>query len=144
MPVNQGPARLCLVLMLAAAACAASLHGVVQDPTGAPVPGAKVSLDIAKLPEAAQTSVTGSAGAYIFSGLAAGTYSLTVQSPGFLAWKKADIRIDDQADLQLPTVMLQLSPICGSGEERLSLPTRALAAIERFLTGRPRNIKVCE
>ena len=145
MAVNQESARLCLAFALVASACAAtSLRGVVQDPVGAPVPGAKVSLDLPKRPEAARTSVTGATGAYIFSGLAPGYYTLTVQSPGFGVWKRAGIRMDHQADLQLSAVTLQLSPTCGSDEERPSLPSRAFSALGRFLTGRPRNIRICQ
>src|ERR1700686_5029607 len=59
-----------------------TLTGVVADPAGAVVPGAKVTLrDEQSL--SARDSVTNSDGYYTFASVPVGTYSLTIELKGF-------------------------------------------------------------
>ena len=80
--------RLCAVILLlsalvfpaSATAQTAVLHGQVQDPSGAVIPGAAISL--AKDGETQQTK-SGADGRYIFRGLAPGSYTITANAKGF-------------------------------------------------------------
>src|ERR1700681_4338972 len=97
-----------LVLFLAALASAqidtASLVGTIKDPTAAVVEGAKVTVTNMATGET-QSATTGSDGAFVFSYLRVGTYTVTVESTGF---KKAvsnpvslDVQDRKQVDIQL-------------------------------------------
>ena len=74
-----------LVLVLASAAQAqfrAALQGTVTDATGAVVPGATVTLTSAETGKS-QTVQASDEGAYRFSGLAPGRYTVTAEHAGF-------------------------------------------------------------
>ena len=79
------PVTLCLffaalALPSPAAAQTGTLHGTVQDPSGAVVPGAAISLTGGAQP--AQTK-SGADGQYAFRSIAPGTYSVSVTAKGF-------------------------------------------------------------
>jgi hypothetical protein len=87
-------ALLCLSLPAAPvlAQYRASLQGTVTDPQGAVVPGATVTLtdtDTSRTLEA----VTNESGVYVFNALAARTYTLAVELPGFKKQVLNDVRI---------------------------------------------------
>src|SRR5712691_4607284 len=75
-------AAACLVLTFSAAARgqAVGISGIVVDESGAGVPGATVQLTG---PAGRALTTSGQGGAYRFSGLASGTYQLTVSLVGF-------------------------------------------------------------
>ncbi|HEX5483981.1 MAG TPA: carboxypeptidase regulatory-like domain-containing protein [Terriglobia bacterium] len=60
----------------------ATFYGTVTDPTGAVVPGAKVTL-IAQGTRATTTKVTGGSGDFAFSFVPVGTYTLRIEAKGF-------------------------------------------------------------
>ncbi|MFB3920557.1 MAG: carboxypeptidase regulatory-like domain-containing protein [Terriglobia bacterium] len=69
-----------------------SLTGVVSDPSGAVIPGAKVGLkDESKGYDYPAT--TDSVGRYLFTNLLPSTYSLTVEAGGFKTYRRKDIVI---------------------------------------------------
>jgi Carboxypeptidase regulatory-like domain len=70
----------------------ATLTGVVNDPTGAVVANAKVTLRDAQSGSARDT-VTDSAGYYTFASVPVGSYVLTVEAPGFQAYKAEGISL---------------------------------------------------
>jgi hypothetical protein len=78
-------ALLCLFLAAsvspAQTARSASLRGVVTDPSGSVVPGAAVILSSEE--SAQNTAQTDAHGAYQFSNLASGVYTVRVSAPGF-------------------------------------------------------------
>jgi len=77
-----------------------SITGVVSDPTGAVVPGAKVVLtDTNK--GYAYGAVTDSLGRYVISDLPASTYSITVSNPGFKTSTQDGIILEVAAKLAL-------------------------------------------
>jgi len=63
----------------------ASLQGTVTDPSGATVPGARVTVTN-NVTGANQTAVVDARGIYSFYGLAPGSYTLRIQSPGFVTY----------------------------------------------------------
>src|SRR5262249_16787798 len=60
-----------------------SITGVVQDATGAVIPGAQVSLVNQVQGAEVQQTITNDAGLYLFSALPAATYTVRVELPGF-------------------------------------------------------------
>ena len=63
-------------------AAAVSLSGTVTDPSGAVLPGAKVTLTFVTS-KAQRTATTDADGSFLFLQLSTGDYSLTVDAPGF-------------------------------------------------------------
>src|SRR5580698_295680 len=68
--------------LLAQSLVSGDLTGAVTDPSGAVVPNAKVSLKSAATGET-RTTVTSAVGAYRFSLLPPGSYTVTVSADGF-------------------------------------------------------------
>ena len=65
--------------------------GTVHDESGAVLPGAAVKVMSPGLP--AQSTVTNERGEYRFTGLQPGTYTLTVELPGFSIYDETDLRV---------------------------------------------------
>jgi hypothetical protein len=82
----------CLAAMRADAQYRASLQGTVTDPQGAVVPGAAVTLTDKETNRTLET-VSGDTGRYVFTALAARTYTLTVELSGFKKKVLDDVRI---------------------------------------------------
>ena len=60
----------------------ATLSGVVNDPTGAAIPGAQVTLQ-STLEQSSRQTVTDSSGQYVISAILPGSYQLVVKARGF-------------------------------------------------------------
>ena len=67
-----------------------SLRGVVTDPSGAAVPNAQVTLTNTAT-NTVRTAVTGSDGAYAFTEVQPGTYTLTVEAQGFRKYERRNL-----------------------------------------------------
>ncbi len=76
------PLALLLAATTAVAQYRAGIQGVVTDPQGSAIPNAAVSL-VHKETNVARSAQTNESGAYGFSGLLPGAYSLTVEKEGF-------------------------------------------------------------
>jgi hypothetical protein len=81
----------------------ATVHGMVVDPDDALIPGATMTLTSAS--GRAQSTVSKSDGTYAFRSVAAGTYVLTVTSPGFAVYVKQAISVSAGANLTLDAKM---------------------------------------
>ncbi|MGH7247462.1 MAG: carboxypeptidase-like regulatory domain-containing protein, partial [Pseudomonadota bacterium] len=100
-------AGLALALLLAAPLAAQSyrgaIRGVVEDPSGAVVPGGAVTAKNAATGER-RGAMTGEDGAYIIPELPAGRYQLTVEAKGFsteVREAQVDVGLDTTADFAL-------------------------------------------
>lgn len=80
------------------------LHGTVTDPSGAAVPGAKVTLIGAGPPKSATTDRLG---AYVFSGIALGDYTVQAIAPGLALAAPAELTL--QAGEQTLNFRLELA-----------------------------------
>lgn len=82
-----------------------TLSGTVADPSGAVIPGAKVTL-IEEASKIVRTSVADKSGVVAFVGIPAATYDLLVSSPGFKSIRQNGIavHINDQLDLRMLTL----------------------------------------
>jgi hypothetical protein len=70
----------------------ATLTGVVTDPSGANVSGAKVTLTDAQSGSARDTTTDGQ-GYYTFASVPVGTYNLNIEAAGFQAYKISGISL---------------------------------------------------
>lgn len=90
----------------------AALQGAVQDPQGAAVPGAKVTLTN-DATGVAQTTTSSGQGVYRFSELAPGQYTLTVEATGFQKSVTNNIQIKAELTTGL-NVTLQIGQVAQS------------------------------
>lgn len=87
----------------------ATLNGIVTDPQGALLPGAKVTLT--SQATGLSREVTSSAdGLYVFASLAAGFYDVRVEASGFAAKEHKDIRLEVGRAATLD-VSLEVAPV---------------------------------
>src|SRR5690242_5019680 len=91
------------------------ISGTVVDPAGALVPGAVVQLthDVSKT---VRTFTTESNGAFIFTGLIPGAYSLRITQPGFKAYEQKAITVASQERVDLHEVSLAVGDVANTVE----------------------------
>lgn len=123
------PCSAVLYLLLAAPVWAqivtGSILGTVVDASGRVVPGADVSLvQVSTARE--RKATTNELGGFIFSGLDAGQYTLTVTSSGFKKYEKRDIRLATGERLPLGNVQLEV----GTLTEVVSVTSHGGAIVE--------------
>ncbi len=86
---------------------ASSIAGSVVDSNGAVVPGAQVQL-LGPNGIAEHTVASDEWGKFIFSDLPAGTFEITVSSPGLTTFKSDQIALTAGQNLQLPKTVLRV------------------------------------
>ena len=96
-------------LMIKAQNVTGSISGVVEDPQGAVVPNAKITLTN-DAQGAASTRIinTNADGVFVFSPLIAGTYTITVEMMGFKKLVQSNIILDASDRLGLPALSLEV------------------------------------
>ena len=99
-----------------------SITGVVQDATGAVIPGATATLINQDQGTQTRQTITNEAGIYLFSALPAATYTVTVELAGFKTYKKTDVKLFVNDKLGLPPIMLEV----GSQAESLTVEAEAV------------------
>src|SRR5262245_34143490 len=99
MRLHLRPLPLLLLLALAPAASAqevrASITGVVTDPSGAPIAGARITVTNAAS-NIVVTSVTNATGTYLTPFLAPGRWELVAEASGFTKYLRPDILLQAQ------------------------------------------------
>src|SRR3954451_15716481 len=93
----------------------ATLTGVVADPTGAVVPQAKVTLKNEGSGDV-RRSVTNAEGYFTFAAVPVGSYTLSIEAPGFLTYQVANIALQG-AERRNVDVNMQV----GSTEQTVSV-----------------------
>jgi hypothetical protein len=87
-----------------------SLRGVIKDPSGAVVPGAKVAL-VNSAGGSSYTAMADSMGGYVFPQIPPARYTITVSSTGFGAQSKtAELLVDQPATVNF-TLTVQASTV---------------------------------
>ena len=119
---------ICCTILLAAFASpglsqenTGSIRGIVNDQTGAAIPGAKVTASSSALVRPLEVTSDGT-GAYIFPKLPAGIYSITASLNGFKTVKKDDISVQLGRELSL-----ELSLPAGNVTEQVNISAAAEA-----------------
>jgi Carboxypeptidase regulatory-like domain/TonB-dependent Receptor Plug Domain len=88
---------------------AGSISGVVQDPQGAVIPSAKVTLVNEEQGQgSARVLNTNSEGAFVFTPVLPGKYTVTVEVTGFKKYVQSGIVLDVNDKLGLPPIGLQV------------------------------------
>ena len=108
---------------LRAQATTGEIHGVVQDPQQAVVPGAKVTLTNIGESVVVRQVETLSDGNFLLTPLLPGTYSLTVEATGFKKYTQTNIILNVNDKLGLPPITLDVGPghrSCQRGSQRSS------------------------
>ena len=98
-----------IVVFLAAPACvwafaAGSISGVVKDPSGAAIPGARLTLINTALKTEFKTT-SDAQGFYSFPALPVGHYDLTIEAAGFQKQQKKNLAVDADAALRIDAVL---------------------------------------
>jgi hypothetical protein len=97
-------------LLLTAVACAAAAYaqvttgnvrGVVKDPNGALVAGARITI-CSKATNRSLTTQTSGEGAYEFSSMPPGDYSITIEAPSFKTLMLSDVRVEPNQTTDVP------------------------------------------
>jgi len=90
------------------------IEGTVQSPDGQSVAGAKVTLQASEVQDGAlqreQRAETVREGKFLFAGLPAGHYTLTVEAPGFRTASKEAVLAPDSVGVSV-TIILQILPV---------------------------------
>ena len=89
---------------------ASSIEGIVSDATGAVLPGVSATLESPQLIAPQVVRVTDGEGAYRFTGLGIGTYTVTYALPGFSTVIREGIRLTDRFTARI-NVELELSTV---------------------------------
>jgi hypothetical protein len=97
-----------VALQSAVAQVAGGLRGSVVDPSGAAVPGAKVSLLITGGKSAVLTTQTNDTGLFDFQTVRPDSYTLTVEHDGFAKSTITAVKIDPVRIAELPPVKLEI------------------------------------
>jgi len=82
----------------------ASIGGLVTDSSGAPVPGAKVTV-VEQTTRSSQSITTNNSGGFDVPYLAAGRYSVNVQKEGFNSFRAEDVILAEVQAYHLEVVL---------------------------------------
>jgi hypothetical protein len=86
------------------------ISGRVVDPQGAVIPGANVQLT-SDLSQQVREFVSGPNGAFIFTNLVAGSYSIKIAQPGFKTYEQKAINVSAQERVDLHDIKMQLGEV---------------------------------
>ena len=97
-------AALALLLWAAPLAGAASVSGTLKDPSGAVIPGARLTLINTAL-KAEYKAASDAQGFYSFPAVPVGHYDLTIDAPGFRKQQKTNLSVDADGALRIDAVL---------------------------------------
>src|SRR5579863_108231 len=93
---------------LFAQATTGEIHGTVQDPQHAVIPGAKVTLTNANESAVVRQVQSQADGNFLLTPLLPGTYDLAVEAPGFKKYTQSGIVLNVNDKLGLPPISLEV------------------------------------
>lgn len=99
-----------------------SITGLVQDASGALVPGAQIVLINQDQGTEARQTISNESGLYLFSALPGATYTITADLPGFKKYIQRDIKLFVNDKLGLPPITLQV----GSTSESITVEAESV------------------
>ena len=91
------------------------ITGSVEDPSGAAIPKATVSLVLHGGSRSLVTTITSAAGLFTVETLRPVYYDLTVAAPGFQPYKQENVKVDVGRATDLPPIKLKLASGTDSG-----------------------------
>lgn len=78
----------------------ATIYGTVTDPTGLPVPAARVTVTLDQR-GTTRTAETGASGGYVFPWLPIGTYSIRVEQQGFKLFERGGVSVNANENVRV-------------------------------------------
>lgn len=105
---------------------AGSIDGATQDPSGAVIAGAVVTLEPVGATTGSRTTVTDQTGQFHFSPVTAGAYKITVTASGFDVWTANDVSVASGNSAAKVSAVLQVAP--NTTRVTVGLPPHELAA----------------
>lgn len=91
-----------------------SITGVVEDPQGAVVPGAKVTAYNQNQKAVTAVDTSNSDGVFVFSPLSVSTYTIRIEAQGFKTYEQKDIVLNVNDKIGLPPVLLTVGAVSDS------------------------------
>ncbi len=85
-----------------------TIQGVLVDPSGAAIKGAKVSATDQRKAVMVREVVSGDSGSFQISNIQPGLYTLKIQSSGFKSLTQTDLQLDQNQNMNLGNLSLQL------------------------------------
>src|SRR5579864_5899696 len=107
-----------------------SITGTVVDKSGSQIPGVNVKLT-SESTAATREAATDPAGNFQFNVIQAGSYTLTVEHPGFKRYEKKNIELTPNENLSAGTIHLDLGEVTDSVVVRADSATVQIASGER-------------
>ena len=104
-------ASILIAVSLSAQQSSGSISGVVQDSQGAVVPNAKVTLVNQEQGTVARELLTSTEGTFFFTPVNPGTYTVSVEAPGFKKYAKKDVTLFAQDRVGLPPIILEIGGV---------------------------------
>jgi len=89
-----------------------NVRGIVEDPNGAAVPNAKVTITNPAT-NATETTQTTAEGEYQFNNLLVGTYAMTIEATGFKTTNINDVRVELNKTTDIPPARLEVGTVGG-------------------------------
>ncbi|MBV9226966.1 MAG: TonB-dependent receptor, partial [Acidobacteriaceae bacterium] len=86
------------------------ISGSVTDPNGGAIANATVQI-VSTQTSQSRSATTDSEGRFVFTELLPGTYSLTIENPGFKKYEQTGISVTATERVTLPTIVLQLGSV---------------------------------
>jgi hypothetical protein len=90
------------------------IAGKVEDPAGASIPNAAISLSLPGVGDPAFTTTTSEEGYFSFIGIPPATYDLGIRSPGFQNQVLREVKVDPGRELSLPIIHLAIGAVAES------------------------------
>jgi hypothetical protein len=108
-------AALLVFLILLAATCfgqqlTGTLSGTVADAVGAVVPNAKVTMKNAASGDV-RTTLSNGSGYFTITAVQPGSYSVTIEAPGFKTWDQTGIEFSQGDSKTLPSIKLEIGKV---------------------------------
>jgi len=122
---------LCMLGVAYAQQSSGVISGVVQDSQGAVVPGAVVTVINQAQGAVFRQLETSPEGTFVITPVPPGTYTVTVEKPGFKKYTKTDVRVFAQDRVGLPPITLELGAVGESITVEASAVTLQTVSAER-------------
>ena len=112
---------LCVCAIYGQVAGTGNIQGSVADPTGAMIPGAKVTLTNTAT-QVTRDVTTDSSGLYVYPNIPIGTYTVSVTAPGFKSYQQSNVVLEVGSSIAVNAKM-QL----GTADQKVEVTTDQLA-----------------
>ena len=111
-----------LITLPAMAQVSGRITGSINDPGGAPVPGARVQLFPERSTAAAARAESTSDGLFTIPSVPPGFYDLAVEAPSFARYTATGLKVDPAQDTVVPTIRLEIATVVDGIKLNINAP----------------------